>query len=236
MHWHYCRPTTSQPIAVNLKTGCLTKNKNTPQCGVFLFVELNDLKIENILVMTVTSPSMRKAFTGLLIAIFVTTLYWNGFYGEFFFDDEVNILLLEGIQLTELSLHSAYDAMTSGIAGPTGRPIAQLSFALNHYFSGFDPFAFKATNLAIHLATGLLVYLVARHLLASTVFAGFAAMLWLVHPIQLTSILYVVQRMTSLATLFLLAGFYLHMIGREHTGRKGTVLLLLAWLFCWPLS
>ena len=128
--------------------------------------------------------------------------------------------------------------MTSGIAGPTGRPIAQLSFALtNGSFSGFDPFAFKATNLAIHLATGLLVYLVARHLLASTVFAGFAAMLWLVHPIQLTSILYVVQRMTSLATLFLLAGFYLHMIGREqHTGRKGTILLLLAWLLCWPLS
>ncbi|MES9903790.1 MAG: hypothetical protein ABW168_14085 [Sedimenticola sp.] len=138
--------------------------------------------------------------------------------------------------MTELSLGSVYDAMTSGIASPTGRPIAQLSFALNHYFSGFDPFAFKATNLAIHLATGLLIYFAALRLLASGIFAGFAALLWLVHPIQLTSVLYVVQRMTSLSTLFLLAGFLLHMSGRERGGRNRTAILLLAWLVCWPLS
>lgn len=171
-----------------------------------------------------------------LAGLFVVSLYWNGLYGDFFFDDEVNILLPESIQMTELSLRSVYDALTSGIASPTGRPIAQMSFALNHYFSGFDPFTFKATNLVIHLAAGLLVYVVARRLLASGVYAGFAAMLWLLHPIQLTSVLYVVQRMTSLSTLFLLTGFLLHISGREHGGRKGTVLLLLAWLVCWPLS
>ena len=176
--------------------------------------------------------SLRFAVAG----IFVASLYWAGLYGDFFFDDEINILLLEGIQMTELSLRSVYDALTSGIAGPTGRPVAQLSFALNHYFSGFDPFAFKTTNLAIHLATGLLVFFAARRLLTSGMFAGFAAILWLAHPIQLTSVLYVVQRMTSLSTLFLLAGFLLHIIGREGGGRKGMVLLLLAWLVCWPLS
>ncbi len=138
--------------------------------------------------------------------------------------------------MTELSMRSVYDALTSGIAGPTGRPVAQLSFALNHYFSGFDPFAFKATNLAIHLTTGLLVFFTARRLLASGWIAGFAATLWLVHPIQLTSVLYVVQRMTSISTLFLLAGFLLHMHGREAGGRKSVALLLLAWLVCWPLS
>ena len=172
----------------------------------------------------------------LLAGLFVTFLYWNGLYGSFFFDDDVNILLLEGIQMTELSLSSVYDALISGVAGPTGRPIAQLSFALNHFFNGFDPFSFKATNLAIHLATGLLIFFAARRLLSSGMFAAFAAILWLIHPIQLTSVLYVVQRMTSLSTLFLLAGFLLHMSGRECAGRKGMVLLLLAWLMCWPLS
>ena len=172
----------------------------------------------------------------IVAGIFVASLYWAGLYGSFFFDDEINILLLESIQMTKLSLRSVYDALTNGVAGPTGRPIAQLSFALNHYFSGFDPFSFKATNLAIHLATGLLVFFTARRLLASGMFAAFAAMLWLVHPIQITSVLYVVQRMTSLSTLFLLAGFLLHISGREADGRKGIVLLLIAWLVCWPLS
>ncbi len=172
----------------------------------------------------------------VLAGLFVTSLYWHGLYGSFFFDDDINILLLKNIQMTELSLGSTYDALTDGIAGPTGRPVAQLSFALNHYFSGFDPFAFKATNLTIHLITGLLIYFTARRLLASGVFAGFAAMLWLVHPIQLTSVLYVVQRMTSLSTLFLLAGFLLHISGRERGGHKGMALVLIAWLMCWPLS
>lgn len=176
--------------------------------------------------------SIRFAIAGL----FVTSLYWAGLYGDFFFDDEINILLLAGIQMTEFTLGPVYDALNSGISGPTGRPIAQLSFALNHYFSGFDPFAFKATNLAIHLTTGLLVFFVARRLLASGIVAAFATILWLAHPIQLTSVLYVVQRMTSLSTLFLLAGFLLHMSGREHGGRKGMVLLLFAWLMCWPAS
>lgn len=181
-------------------------------------------------------PIIRFTFASLLVAICVTALYWNGLYGDFFFDDEINILLLESIQMTELSLRPIYDALISGIAGPTGRPIAQLSFALNHYFSGFDPFIFKATNLAIHLATGLLVYFVARRLLTSWFIAGFAATLWLLHPIQLTSVLYVVQRMTSLSTLFLLAGFLMHMRGRELGGHRGMVSLLFAWIVCWPLS
>lgn len=172
----------------------------------------------------------------IVAGIFVASIYWAGLYGEFFFDDEVNILLQKSVQMTELSLSSVYDALTTGIAGPTGRPIAQLSFALNHYFSGFNPFHFKATNLAIHLVTGLLIFFAARCLLTSGIFAAFAAILWLVHPIQITSVLYVVQRMTSLSTLFLLAGFLLHMIGRESEGRKGIALLLIAWFVCWPLS
>ncbi|MCP5011731.1 MAG: pilus assembly protein PilF, partial [Aestuariibacter sp.] len=182
--------------------------------------------------MHILLSSIRFIFACLI----VVSLYWSGLYGGFFFDDRNNILLLESIQLTELSQRSIYDALTSGIASYIGRPIAQLSFALNHYFSGFDPFTFKATNLFIHLVTGLLVYLAARRLLISEAIAGFAAMLWLVHPIQLTSVLYVVQRMTSLSTLFLLAGFLLHMGGRERGGRKGMALILLAWALCWPLS
>jgi protein O-mannosyl-transferase len=176
----------------------------------------------------------------------LTYIYWPGLQGAFFFDDGASILLAEGVRLETLSIESLQQALTSGGAGPTGRPVAQLSFALNYYFSGFNPFAFKATNLAIHFACGVLVFFLTHQLLRTgqakfTQSHGFIAScvttaFWLLHPIQLLPVLHVVQRMTSLSAFFLLAAFCLHIHGRECAGRIGTVLLLLAWIIFWPLS
>jgi len=182
------------------------------------------------------------AFIAIVVA--VALVYWPGLHGDFFFDDTPNILQVEGVKLTQLSGDSLTDAITSGHSGPSGRPVAQLSFALNHYFSGFDPFAFKATNLAIHLANGLLVFFLALRLLKSVgnqprhqnalIASGMLAAVWLLHPIQLTTVLYVVQRMTSLSAFFLFAALILHMRARE--GRGNVVLLIVAWGVLWPLS
>lgn len=171
-------------------------------------------------------------FTSLLLV----AIYWAGLKGGFFFDDAANILDVEALQIDKLSVESLHQAWDSGVAGPAGRPIAQLSFALNYYFSGFNPFAFKATNLAIHLINGFLVYLIARRLVATPLLALIACALWLLQPIQLTSVLYVVQRMTSLSTLFVLTGFASHLMGRTRTGVRAWLWLGLAWLVCWPLA
>ena len=61
-------------------------------------------------------------------------------------------------------------------------------------------------------------------------------MLWLLHPIQLLPVLHVVQRMTSLSALFLLAALQLHICGRERGGCAGGVWVALAWAVLWPLS
>jgi hypothetical protein len=184
-----------------------------------------------------------STFLGLLILL---SFYWHGLHSGFFFDDEPSILLAEGIRITTLSPESLHQAWTSGGAGPSGRPIAQLSFALNYFFSGFNPFVFKAINLAIHLVNSLWVFAIARllltaaqplakprHLLMAT---GFVATLWLLHPIQLLPVLHVVQRMTSLSALFLLAAFWLHIQARTRGGVQGFLMLLPAWGLLWPLS
>jgi len=176
--------------------------------------------------------------TGLaaLVAVAVVALYGSGLSGGFFFDDDVNIVYVEALKLSRLDLDNLRAAWQSGRSGPLGRPIAQVSFALNHYFNGFDPYFFKITNLVIHLMTGILVFLAARCLRFSLLLAGFVMAFFLLHPVQLTSVLYVVQRMTSLAALFLLAAFLLHVVGRERGARAGWAMLLAAWCVCWPLS
>lgn len=193
---------------------------------------------------------MRTPYLILLAMFFAGALliaiYWPGLHGNFFFDDGPSVLQVEGVRIESLSVESARQVFLSGHAGPSGRPVAQISFALNYYFSNFDPFVFKATNLAIHLASGFLVLYLALHLLAAAmpqakqrnvVIAGVGvAALWLLHPIQLLPVLHVVQRMTSLSAFFLLAALLLHVLGREQGGRAGTTRLILAWGILWPLS
>jgi len=186
------------------------------------------------------------ALAAFIVGALVVAIYWPGLQGGFFFDDGPSILFAEGVRLESLSLEAVHQALVSGGAGPSGRPVAQLSFALNHYFSGFDPFAFKVTNLAIHLGCGLLVFPLALRLLRAAhplakphnllIASGAVAALWLLHPIQLLPVLHVVQRMTSLSAFFLLAALLLHIHGRERGGRAGAAGLMLAWGIAWPLS
>jgi hypothetical protein len=186
------------------------------------------------------------ALAAFLAGAVLVAIYWSGLHGGFFFDDGPSILLAQGVRLERLSLESIHQALVSGGAGPSGRPVAQLSFALNYYFSGFDPFAFKASNLAIHFACGCIVFALALRLLIAAapaakhrnalIAAGAVAALWLLQPIQLLPVLHVVQRMTSLSAFFLLAALLLHICGRERGDRKGSAWMLLSWGILWPLS
>lgn len=166
---------------------------------------------------------------GLLFLSLLTTyfIYNKGLWGDYVFDDSINILENSKLAIKTLDYTSLKSAFFSGDAGPLGRPISMLSFALNHYFTGFEPFYFKLTNLFIHLINGLLVFIISLKLfqwlshqyqrisLQSAVYlACLVSLIWLIHPLNLTSVLYVVQRMTSLSTLFGLFALAIYCIWR----------------------
>ncbi|MDR0529558.1 MAG: hypothetical protein LBG69_08125 [Zoogloeaceae bacterium] len=154
------------------------------------------------------------------LILLVACLYWPGLSGDYLLDDGRNILENRAVALAALTPASLRDAALSGDAGPLKRPVAMLTFALNHYAVGsFAPYTFKLTNLLIHLCNTLLVYFLAFRLLlfaagrenepetpdgtrARHLGALFAAALWGLAPINLSPVLYVVQRMTSLSALF----------------------------------
>lgn len=190
-----------------------------------------------------------KTLWTILIALAVViATYWSGLYGGFFFDDHPNILQVEGIRLSSISSESIKQAMASGTTGVLGRPVSQLSFAINYFLHGPDPFAFKITNLVIHCLNAVLVFFIALQLISSTlkdqfptrarIFSGIVGFAWAIHPIQITSVLYVVQRMTSLSAMFLLIAFFLHIHARQSRsfGYRPMLSLALAWMVFWPLS
>lgn len=170
----------------------------------------------------------------LLIPIAIITaifaVYLPGIAGPFVFDDLSNITNNSFLRIQELSLSSLYDSATSGHAGPLNRPIAMLSFALNYYFAGgYITTAFKISNIIIHSINAVLVFILYIQLFkrcAATTgnnqnyplalyLAGGISLIWAVHPINLTSVLYVVQRMTSLSTLFSLSCIIFYLSARN---------------------
>jgi tetratricopeptide (TPR) repeat protein len=91
--------------------------------------------------------------------------------------------------------------------------------ALNYAFGGLEVTGYHAVNLAVHLATALLLFAVVRRTLQSpqlrarfgavAALAAFAAgLIWVAHPLNTETVTYVVQRGESLAALFLLLTLY----------------------------
>jgi tetratricopeptide (TPR) repeat protein len=155
-------------------------------------------------------------------------VYLPGLAGDYVFDDLPNLLNNKRLQIDSLNLESLQAASFSSGSGLLRRPISMMSFALNRYFFGVAPYSYKAVNLIIHLATGFGLFLLSRLLIgayqryrepaphkSSIVWLPLIVSgLWLVHPLNLTSVLYIVQRMTGLATLFMVCGLYLYVAGR----------------------
>jgi len=151
--------------------------------------------------------------------------YANGLGGDFLFDDFQNIVDNPALQaITRGTTDWLNVAFLTG-SGVLRRPISMLSFGLNVTAFGMDPFAFKLVNLAIHLANGLLLYALFRRIVArlfvaeqeasaARAIALIACAAWLLHPLQVSSVLYVVQRMNQLATLFTLLGLLCYAEGR----------------------
>ena len=200
---------------------------------------------------------MLKRFHTLTLLCCIVTItvacYLSGLTGHFIFDDGVNIRLNPYLRIESLDFTTLWKAAFSNSAGPLGRPISTVSFAVNHYFYGMSPYHFKAVNLVIHLINGILVFALVKLLLglhfrirggndsASVPWLiGIAvATIWLLHPFNLTGVLYVVQRMTSLSALFTLVGMILYLRGRESilAGRRSGFISIVTALFVFtPLA
>ncbi|MGE3849357.1 MAG: hypothetical protein AB7I01_20935, partial [Gammaproteobacteria bacterium] len=162
------------------------------------------------------------AFTLLALAALAVLVYLPGLPGDFAFDDYHAIVDNPALDLPRLDLDALLDAAFSAqYTGPLSRPLAMLSFAANRSLAGPDALSFKLVNIALHGLNAVLVYLVLARLvpaLAPRAPAGLPlalAALWAAHPLNLTAVLYVVQRMTSLSASCVLLALWLYLVARQ---------------------
>ncbi|MFC1523486.1 hypothetical protein ACFL6N_01720 [Thermodesulfobacteriota bacterium] len=176
-----------------------------------------------------------------LIVVFTMIAYANTFQSPFLFDDYANIVNNHFIRIRTLAPSSLLRAAQE--SPMHNRWLSNISFALNYYFHGYNPFGYHLVNILIHAATGCLVYLLLLKTLSLSRFpdtsshrkelALVASMIWLLHPIQTNVVTYIVQRMTSMATLFYLASLLCYINGRLEKGsRRGKLYYCCSLLCC----
>jgi hypothetical protein len=158
------------------------------------------------------------------------------------FDDHIHITQNRWVKIESLAWDDLVRAWNSSFSAfPANRPLAQLTFGINHALSGLDPWAFKVTNLVIHLATGALVFVFTRLLYRAAtgmvgdprrgnLLAAATAAVWLLHPLHVSTVLYTVQRMAQLSSLGLLAALSCYFWGRLRIaeGRSGALWMLIS--------
>jgi len=170
-------------------------------------------------------------YQGLLLSLLIVAgflVYLNTLSSPFVFDDSATIIKNRFVRATELSARSIADAAFGGHA--RNRPVPMVSFALNYYLGQYNAVGYHLVNIILHIINGVLLFFFLKITLGLSrqkqpeTFAVdrflavwipfFAALIWLVHPLQTQSVTYIVQRMNSMAATFSLLSFLLYVKGR----------------------
>lgn len=164
-----------------------------------------------------------------IIAILIFVAYWPSLHGPLIFDDIQNIVQNPLVAIKDLSSASLKQALLSNDSGLLKRVLPALSFGINHYMAGgfIDTWPFKLTNLLVHIInSGLFMCLTfilwpllkfPAHFSRTQVILSVTIItcLWALHPLHVSTVAYVVQRMTSMAATFILLGLCLFVYGRK---------------------
>jgi protein O-mannosyl-transferase len=164
-------------------------------------------------------------FAGISLFVFLLIIYSNSFYGDWHFDDLFNIVDNPYIQITSFSSENIKNCLYGLAQERLSRPSSYLSFAINYYFDGTNVFGYHVINFAIHYLAAIFLFLFIYNTLKLPLIrdnynhtaypiALLATFFWAINPVLVTSITYIVQRMTSLAGLFYIMSMYFYLKGR----------------------
>ena len=164
-----------------------------------------------------------QKFIPLLVIGVGLLAYYNSFTGPFIFDDAPSIATNPTIR----HLWPMWQTLTPPrVTTVEGRPIANLSFAINYAFGGTKVWGYHALNVIIHVLAGLTLLGIIRRTLrlptsrqrfgsVASPLAFIIAVIWMVHPLQTESVTYMVQRTESIMGLFYLLTLYCAIRGAE---------------------
>lgn len=164
-----------------------------------------------------SSPRRTSILVAVVLALAALVAYRNTFSAPFVFDDADSIT--ENASLGRLWPLTRVLNPADGGATVSGRPVVNLTFAVNHAISGDAVWSYHAVNLLIHILAAWALFGVVRRTFLrprlrgrfgrdASFLAAAVAGLWMLHPLATAAVAYTSQRAESLAGLFCLLTLY----------------------------
>ena len=188
-----------------------------------------------------------------LILIATTATFFPALGNGFAVDDR--IALLENADYHGLSASNLRWMFTTFHTGQY-HPLVWVSFAVDYLVWGMDPFGYHLANLVLHMASALLLYVIARILLRSafiddelhggtelwreklSLAAAVAALFFALHPLRVEVVAWAVERQDALSGFFFLLTILLYLLAAKRQDGRVTArrLLLVASIGCYVLA
>lgn len=177
----------------------------------------------------------RVALHCAVLVIAAALAYWPALDSPFLFDDRPAII--ENASIRTLAPSTVLSPPND--TPVAGRPLTNLTFALNYAAGGVNPRAYRLTNLAIHILAGLLLFATVRRALHlprlnerfgehATDLAFAAALLWTLHPLHSEVVNYVTHRNESLMGVCYLLAMYASLRAAARDSERWTAVAVVA--------
>jgi protein O-mannosyl-transferase len=188
-----------------------------------------------------SQSAMSGAMQTIMAVVVLGAAIW-GIYGRslsdpFIFDDQrtivenpsiVRLWPLIGGEGEPGPLNPPKDLPTSG------RPLVNLTMALNYHFGELNPVGYRTFNICLHWLSALLLAAIVRRTLLLDYFGGrferwagpvalATALLWAVHPLLTEAVVYVTQRTELMVGFFYFATLYASLrywVAESRSGRR----------------
>ncbi len=155
--------------------------------------------------------------------LLVFSVYGPAMHGPFLFDDNT-------LPFSLPNFDAPLRVWTQGV-----RKLLYFTYWMNAQISGMDPFSYHVVNVLIHCISGGLIFLIVRRLLEwsgaaeklRTPLAGFAAGVFLLHPVQTEAVAYLAGRSEALSAMLVFAAFAVFLYRPKPAISWGTVAIII---------
>src|ERR1017187_5478649 len=154
------------------------------------------------------------------VCVFLAAIIWVVFgqtlRDEFVYDDEDYVwgnpevsrgLTFQGIVWAFTHVHSA-----------NWHPLTWISHMLDCQFYGLSPGGHHLTNILLHMATAILLFLVLRKMTGSLWRSAFVAAVFAIHPLRVESVAWVTERKDVLSGLFFMLTLWAYVCHAQNQG------------------
>lgn len=176
----------------------------------------------------------------LIVAVAILAAWSNSYQSPLVFDDLGSIRDNDSIR-APVSLNNLLHPPSEGGQTVSGRPLLNISFAINHWVSGENYAVYRVTNVLIHIISAFLVFGISRQTIdhlpfekksaLQPYFPTLLSLIWALHPLTTSAVSYLVQRAESLCALFLLLTLYAFIRARSSAKPVAWLTLSLAACF-----